>query len=422
MRRLEIYFLAATIVCCAFAAPDDGAFSDGDRDDQDGVPILRLSGEHTLPIYALTFVGDGVLASGAKDRSIVIWNISGAVGARGLRIHKLEGHRAGITALVHVTSRGGRDLLVSGSADNTSAVWDVRTGEILTEMQHPRTVFGVAVRPSAGDEHETEVATACWDGVVRVFQMFSIVPRVELHGHAGGLYSVAYSPLDGSLLASASADRTVRVWDMTTGEVLCILGPHRDHVISVDWSPTQPLTLASGGWDRTMRLWKADENDFEVCREAGSCSSHAFANLFSGKHPQLVWRVVFAPGGELVAACHGAVGQSPTVVIYSVATGKVFRSLGRHRDTPLVIAWSPSGAMIASAGMDQQVLVYDGQSTLNDIPQGDRDDAGERLEWRMDLKEFITGQPRQNLSDVNRSDSSDEYPLPHPLANRGIFM
>lgn len=29
------------------------------------------------------------------------------------------------------------------------------------------------------------------------------------------------------------------------------------------------------------------------------------------RHPQLLWSVAFAPEGHQVAACHGAVGQSP---------------------------------------------------------------------------------------------------------------
>lgn len=31
------------------------------------------------------------------------------------------------------------------------------------------------------------------------------------------------------------------------------------------------------------------------------------------RHPQLLWSVAFAPEGWHVAACHGAVGQSPSV-------------------------------------------------------------------------------------------------------------
>ena len=85
--------------------------------------------------------------------------------------------------------------------------------------------------------------------------------------------------------------------------------------------------------------------------------SQSLAPSATGRHPQLIWRVAFSSGGERVAACHGAVGQSPTVVIYDALTGKVVRRLGRHRDTPLMVAWSPDGAMLASAGMDRQVAV-----------------------------------------------------------------
>ena len=35
-----------------------------------------------------------------------------------------------------------------------------------------------------------------------------------------------------------------------------------------------------------------------------------------------------------------------------------------------------------------QVLVYDGRSLLNDLPQGDLDDLDEKEQWRKDLNDY----------------------------------
>ncbi len=97
-------------------------------------------------------------------------------------------------------------VLLSGSADNTTRIWDVASGEVRREIQHPRTVFGIAASQVERNAPQPFFATACWDGVVRLFSLPLGDPRGELHGHSGGLYSVAISPLDDSLLASAGAD------------------------------------------------------------------------------------------------------------------------------------------------------------------------------------------------------------------------
>jgi len=205
--------------------------------------------------------------------------------------------------------------------------------------------------------------------------------------------------------------------DVITPSALWTLRGHKDHVTSVDWSPTAELTLASGGWDRRFRFWRFSEHEARNCRaEPTNCSTRV-SPLWSGQHPQLVWRVAFAPGGHLIAACHGAVGQSPSVVLYDVSTGNIVRRIGRHRDTPLLVAWSADGKLLASAGMDRRVLVYDGTSTLDDLPRGDLDDDEERERWLRDLADMKNNITMQQNTSENQS---TQFQPPHPLMGAGI--
>jgi len=75
----------------------------------------------------------------------------------------------------------------------------------------------------------------------------------KLEGHTGWVNAVAFSP-DGSLLASASWDGTVRLWNPTTGQEVQKLEGHTDSVRAVAFSPDGSL-LASASWDETVRLW-----------------------------------------------------------------------------------------------------------------------------------------------------------------------
>jgi WD40 repeat protein len=64
---------------------------------------------------------------------------------------------------------------------------------------------------------------------------------------------VSWSP-DGKTLASASWDGRVRLWTAATGKEQATLKGHTNGVSSVSWSP-DGKTLASASWDQTVKLW-----------------------------------------------------------------------------------------------------------------------------------------------------------------------
>src|SRR5438270_13573706 len=71
--------------------------------------------------------------------------------------------------------------------------------------------------------------------------------RATLQGHTGHVVSVAYSP-DGKTLASASYDGMLKLWDMATGKERATLKGHRGRVGSVA-SNRDGKTLASASMD-----------------------------------------------------------------------------------------------------------------------------------------------------------------------------
>ncbi|HEX5273424.1 MAG TPA: hypothetical protein VFW33_23165, partial [Gemmataceae bacterium] len=76
---------------------------------------------------------------------------------------------------------------------------------------------------------------------------------LTLHGHAGPVWALAYSP-DGTLLASGGHDRTIRLWGMRECRELVALRGHLNTITALAFSP-DGSTLASVGNDRTIRLW-----------------------------------------------------------------------------------------------------------------------------------------------------------------------
>ena len=75
-----------------------------------------------------------------------------------------------------------------------------------------------------------------------------------LEGHTDRVTSVAFSPVDATLLATGSWDRTVKLWDVETLQDIATLEGHTSGVSSVVFS-RDGSTLATGSWDRTVKLW-----------------------------------------------------------------------------------------------------------------------------------------------------------------------
>src|SRR5438874_13346694 len=77
---------------------------------------------------------------------------------------------------------------------------------------HTDLVHSVAVSPDG-----KQLATAGFDGVVKLWEIASGKNTQTLTGHTGPVYCVAYRP-DGKALASSSLDKTIRRWNLADGK------------------------------------------------------------------------------------------------------------------------------------------------------------------------------------------------------------
>ncbi|MFE0674815.1 helix-turn-helix domain-containing protein [Streptomyces sp. NPDC058867] len=242
---------------------------------------LRLRGSPfraaaTGSVQSLVFNATGtVLATGADDATVRLWDVRGEDRAVALRTY--EGATDAVLSVAF--SPDGRHL-AAGSIDRAVRIW---------------AVDGAATRPS-----------------------------VTLRGPTGYVWSVAFSP-DGGLLAAGSADRTVRLWSLDDPNRPVRVGPDltgfTSYVYSVAFSP-DGRTLAAGSTDSTVWL-------FGVTRPHRP-GLQAVLTAATGH----VYAVAFSPDGRTLAAG----GEDHTVRLWSTDTDLIARRLCAARGDPLSAA------------------------------------------------------------------------------------
>lgn len=170
-----------------------------------------------------------------------------------------------------------------------------------------------------------------------------------LRGHQEAVYQVAFSP-DGSLLATASFDGTVKLWRVDDGVEVATLVGHSAKVLSVGFS-ADGRSLLSASADKTLKLWSllAGEGDDSP---AGSINASETAS-FSG-HEDIVHSLAFSPDAKTAAS--GSADK--TVRIWNLTDGKQVRSIDAHASSVYCVAYSPDGKQIVSGALGSEMKLW----------------------------------------------------------------
>jgi len=181
-----------------------------------------------------------LVASADNDGMVKIWRADTGEAVRTLR------HDTGVECVAF--SLVG-EMIASASWDGAVIVRDTRTWKERMRLTAPGDVRALAFAPN-GEMLATSTGTA------PVLQLWDVEKRSSRQlesAHRGYVYGLAFSP-DGSVLASAGFDGAIRLWDPASGELLVTLRGHTGKVWCVAFSP-DGTALASGGGDAKIILW-----------------------------------------------------------------------------------------------------------------------------------------------------------------------
>jgi WD40 repeat protein len=237
--------------------------------------------------------------------------------------------------------------LAAGDRYGVLYVWDASDGQLLLDLQaHQKSISSLAYSPDG-----RTLATAGYDAMARLWDASSATSLGEMIGGTFAIPAIAFTP-DGSSLAIVNGN-VIRLRDVaTTRFERTLVGVSSFYTIALDPSGQY---LASGDVDNTVQIWDLNAEagpGGEIRTSLYTLSGHTGR---SNRPEALVWQVAYNPDGSLIASA----GGDKQVLLWESATGNLLHALEGHTQAVTSAAFSPDGRWLASGGLDGRLVIWE---------------------------------------------------------------
>ena len=307
-------------------------------------------------------------------------------------LNRLEGHARQVEA-VSVSDDG--KMFATASRDGTIKIWH-KGGKIIKNIAKNRAeVNPIIVNINGSQKQILNPISAKQDNTTNdsVYLVADeVVLRSQLpeesisYSHQQPVNSFSLSP-DGKLLATATRDG-IHIWSRNgilrqtingTGEVLSVKFIPDGTVAQNDSSDSDRYKLISTGVDKTVRLWQIFDRYSDkaegIYSVAVSLSDTYAAADRAGKiqlwrnnsdgrqqlirtlpgHQNTISQIKYSPDGKLIASA----GWDNSIKLWDAENGKLMATLTGHTDGVNSIAFSPDGQTLVSGSEDKTIKIWD---------------------------------------------------------------
>jgi len=312
-------------------------------------------GGHADPITSLAFSPDGgQIVSGAKDKTVKVWNVAGLVAPGGDGCLVFSEHEDWVNDVAFAPDG---DVLASACEDGTVKIWAIGGRRVL----HDFLAHDIAARCVAFRHDGRRLATAGADRVVKVWEVDANLGQggkavFVFEEFGSSVNCLAFSP-DGSRIAAGSVDKTVKIWDADSAELLFTLDEHTHSVNGLAFSPdgARLFTCAGTKVTRTEPEWKL----YEVA------SGEEIPTFSVQGGVGYVQDVATSGDGKWLASA----GPDNQLQLWDAQTGRVFyRARAKEeytrKDYITTVAFSPDGRRLITGARDETVKIWDTLSAL----------------------------------------------------------
>jgi hypothetical protein len=289
-------------------------------------------------------------------------------------VRTLKHHTDGVTTAAF--SPDGK-YLATGSKDKTILLWNTTTWKTRPPLEgHPGDVIGLAFSPDGSEL--ASVTSGRDEAAVRIWDVGTASAKRTLGGASPGMWGVAWSG-DGGTIASGGWDRSLHLWDAraaTDKERLVVPDVITKYLRGLTISRDgKRVVTGGGGADGATRVWDAatgDEvvgdhkmpggmcptflaGDKEIAGWIYSRGAIAICEVPSGliratwkAHPAIIEGLAVAPDGRHIVT----LGREGVARVWASADESEVATLTGHRGPIYAAAFSPDGRFVATTGIE----------------------------------------------------------------------
>ncbi|MEG5018574.1 MULTISPECIES: AAA-like domain-containing protein [unclassified Microcoleus] len=263
------------------------------------------------------------------------------------------------STLAFVSFSPDSQTIVTATDDNYIKLWQTNGTFQATLTGHTDKIIRAIFNASG-----QILVSASNDQTIKIWQKDGKLIH-DLKGHRSQITSVSFSP-DGKIIASASADGTVKLWKIN-GEELLSLKVERGWITSTSFSPDGQI-IAAAATDGTVKLWSL-RKIVEKLQKQQSIEASSDIKLLRTLQIESdkIMSVAFSPDGAMLATA----SAGGTARIWSKDGTPL--SILKHTSGVTNISFSPDSQMLLSASTDKMVRLWNIDGTLLKTLKGNKD-------------------------------------------------